>query len=91
MSQEIKDNQEIVSKGVAIARTLRPFIATGAIREPDKVLEAIAKDIDREFQSYEDVVLRTRQFLSSIDYFKLTDHQGKVCLLLERAIKKVTE
>lgn len=84
------------SKGLKMAITFRPFLTNTPDSIDDVNLtvndmgKSIDKLIDSELEPYKDITTRVNQFLSCLEFEKLTDYQCKVILLLQDTIKKAT-
>jgi len=81
------------TKGYQVAMSFKPFIDPKC-SEHGEIVKDMAKSINSaihyvviENNKNKNLVMRVKQFLSSLDYGKLTDFQAKCALLLEQELK----
>jgi hypothetical protein len=84
------------TKGYQVAMSFKPFIDPRC-SEHGEIVKDMAKSINSAIQyaiveniknaNNENLIMRVEQFLSSLDYGKLTDFQAKCALLLEQELK----
>lgn len=87
-NEQSQSNATTMTKGELFVAQIRPFIGQKC-SSPNEVVKAIAKDLDRLLDEYQEIIDRSKQLLSALDYGELTDYQGKVVLLLEQKLKKI--
>lgn len=77
--------------GYTLAMGFKPFIDPRC-KEHMEIVKDMAKSINTTFKYQinpcDDLKMRVKQFLTSLDYALLTDFQAKCVLLLEQELKK---
>lgn len=75
-----------MTKGEILAGSFRPFISPGVkgTKEViDEVIEGMAKSIDKAINE-DELRMRIKQLLSSLEYEKLSPYQKDIIVLLEK-------
>lgn len=79
------------TKGEQIAASFRPFFLLELTTNTDinEVLQVLAKSIDNAIENVNNtIILKLKQFLSTIEYERLTAYQAECVESLERLIAK---